>query len=114
MGPDMSQVPQSEVSKLAGPAKKPSTEPNVREVVLGSLLTNPWYPSFYPDELVGHTVERLYVCHRCFKYSKELMAFLGHVVCGFRVFWWRRNGKANSALESLCGKIRYAAWRTHI
>ncbi|KAF2196921.1 hypothetical protein GQ43DRAFT_335147, partial [Delitschia confertaspora ATCC 74209] len=60
--------------------EKPSTTPNVKEVVLGSLLIKPWYPSFYPAELVGHTVERLYVCPWCFKYSKELLTFLGHAL----------------------------------
>ncbi|KAF2005905.1 acyl-CoA N-acyltransferase, partial [Amniculicola lignicola CBS 123094] len=62
------------------PQTKPaSVDPNVLEVVFGSLLIKPWYPSFYPEELVGRTVERLYVCQWCFKYSKELMGFLGHL-----------------------------------
>ncbi|KAF2274813.1 uncharacterized protein EI97DRAFT_401301 [Westerdykella ornata] len=65
--------------------KKPTTEPNVKEVVFGNLLIKPWYPSFYPEELVGRTVERLYVCQWCFKYSRELMGFLGHVrLCPLR------------------------------
>lgn len=68
------------------PQKKTSVDPNVLEVVLGNLLIKPWYPSFYPEELVGRTVERLYVCQWCFKYSKELMGFLGHLkVCEKRV-----------------------------
>lgn len=54
-------------------------DPNVLNVVLGTMLIKPWYPSFYPEELVGRTVDRLYVCQWCFKYSKELMPFLGHV-----------------------------------
>ncbi|KAF2134565.1 histone acetyltransferase MYST2 [Dothidotthia symphoricarpi CBS 119687] len=61
------------------PLQKLPAEPNVLEVVFGSLLIKPWYPSFYPEELVGRKVERLYVCQWCFKYSKELMAFLGHL-----------------------------------
>ena len=66
-------------------AQKPSVEPNVLEVVFGSLLIKPWYPSFYPEELVGRKVERLYVCQWCFKYSKELVGFLGHLkVCPLR------------------------------
>ncbi|KAF1848313.1 histone acetyltransferase MYST2 [Cucurbitaria berberidis CBS 394.84] len=64
----------------ATPTKNmPSVDPNVLEVVFGSLLIKPWYPSFYPEELVGRRVERLYVCQWCFKYSKELMGFLGHL-----------------------------------
>lgn len=68
----------SEILSIETP--KPSVTPNVLEVVFGSLLIKPWYPSFYPEELVGRRVERLYVCQWCFKYSKELMAFLGHLV----------------------------------
>ncbi|KAK7727434.1 SAS complex subunit [Botryosphaeria dothidea] len=60
-------------------------EPNVLNVVLGDLLVKPWYPSFYPEELVGRRVERLYVCQWCFKYSKELIPFLGHTkVCSLK------------------------------
>ncbi|KAF1949301.1 hypothetical protein CC80DRAFT_497616 [Byssothecium circinans] len=68
------------------PAKSPAdksnktpVDPNVLEVVLGSLVIKPWYPSFYPDELVGRRVERLNVCQWCFKYTKELLPFLGHL-----------------------------------
>ncbi|TKA81223.1 hypothetical protein B0A49_00493 [Cryomyces minteri] len=64
------------------PPPKPSTTPNVLNVVLGNLLIKPWYPSFYPEELVDRQTERLYVCQACFRYSKELMPFLAHVkVC---------------------------------
>lgn len=59
---------------------KPSAMPNVLEVVFGSLLIKPWYPSFYPEELVGRRVERLYVCQWCFKYTKELTGFIKHLV----------------------------------
>ncbi|KAF2807893.1 histone acetyltransferase, MYST family [Mytilinidion resinicola] len=62
---------------------RPSMDPNVHNAVLGSLLIKPWYPSFYPEELVGREVERLYICQWCFKYSKDLInEFLGHLkVC---------------------------------
>ncbi|KAH7363678.1 acyl-CoA N-acyltransferase [Pyrenochaeta sp. MPI-SDFR-AT-0127] len=59
--------------------QKPSVVPNVLEVVFGSLLIKPWYPSFYPEELVGRKVERLFVCQWCFKYSNKLNPFLGHL-----------------------------------
>lgn len=58
----------------------PTMENNVQNVVLGDLLIQPWYTSFYSEELVGRQVGRLFVCQWCFKYSKELMPFLGHVV----------------------------------
>ena len=64
-------------------SQKPATGPNVLEVVFGSLLVKPWYPSFYPEELVGRRVDRLYVCQWCFKYSKEIDGFLGHIVSVF-------------------------------
>ncbi|MCJ1411752.1 hypothetical protein MMC19_005844 [Ptychographa xylographoides] len=51
---------------------------NVLNVVLGDTLFKTWYPSFYPEEVVGRDVERLYICQWCFKYSKELMPFLAH------------------------------------
>jgi GNAT superfamily N-acetyltransferase len=54
--------------------------PNVDEVVFGSLPIRPWYPSFYPEELVGRRVDRLYVCQWCFKYTKELTGFIKHLV----------------------------------
>ncbi|KAF1356527.1 acyl-CoA N-acyltransferase [Delphinella strobiligena] len=55
--------------------------PNVLNVVLGNLLIKPWYPSFYPEDLVGKVVDRLYICAACFRYSKELMPYLAHMVC---------------------------------
>lgn len=57
-------------------------EPNVKEVVLGDGWIKPWYPSFYPEELVGRTLDRLYVCQWCFKYTKELVPYVGHQVRG--------------------------------
>ena len=55
---------------------------NVISVVLGDILFKTWYPSFYPEELAGKELDRLYVCQWCFKYSKELMPFLAHTVGG--------------------------------
>ncbi|KAF2739523.1 acyl-CoA N-acyltransferase [Polyplosphaeria fusca] len=59
--------------------KAATADPNVFEVVFGTLLIKPWYPSFYAESLVGRSVPRLYVCHVCFKYSKELLHFLAHL-----------------------------------
>ncbi|KAI4794566.1 uroporphyrinogen-III synthase-like protein, partial [Aureobasidium sp. EXF-8846] len=58
--------------------KKSPTEPNVLNVVLGNIQIKPWYPSFYPEDLVGRKAERLYVCECCFRYSRELMPYLAH------------------------------------
>lgn len=65
-------------------ADKDLTDPpvlNVHDVVLGSLIIKPWFSSDgYPEELVGKQVDRLYVCQWCFKYTKELVPFLQHLV----------------------------------
>ncbi|KAL9613766.1 MAG: hypothetical protein Q9167_001711 [Letrouitia subvulpina] len=34
---------------------------NVKHVILGDILFETWYPSFYPEELVGRELERLYL-----------------------------------------------------
>ncbi len=53
---------------------------NIRSVVLGDISFKTWYPSFYPEELVGRNLDRLYVCQWCFKYSKDVMPYLAHIV----------------------------------
>ena len=68
--------------------------PNVDEVVFGSLPIKPWYPSFYPEELVGRRVDRLYVCQWCFKYTKELTGFIKHLVS-------TRSSSSSSSSQSL-------------
>lgn len=70
---------------LASPlvAQRNSEKPvdlNIRKVVLGDILFDPWYPSFYPEELVGREVERLNVCQWCFKYSTDFVPYLAHIV----------------------------------
>ncbi|KAI4638945.1 hypothetical protein J4E86_011652 [Alternaria arbusti] len=79
MAPDVASMTSTPSTPALKPSQKPPSGPNVLEVVFGSLLIQPWYPSFYPEELVGRRVERLYVCQWCFKYSKELVGFIGHL-----------------------------------
>ena len=77
MSPSMSpsiDVAESETSQ------KPAIARNVQNVVLGDVLFKTWYPSFYPEELVGKDVERLYVCRWCFKYCKDLAPYIAHKV----------------------------------
>jgi hypothetical protein len=81
MAPDAGSMNGLTTTSALKTPQKPSVTPNVLEVVFGSLLIQPWYPSFYPEQSVGRKVERLYVCQWCFKYSKELSSFLGHLVC---------------------------------
>ncbi|MCJ1359858.1 MAG: hypothetical protein MMC33_009861 [Icmadophila ericetorum] len=59
-------------------SQKPAIARNVQNVVLGDVLFKTWYPSFYPEELVGKDVERLYVCRWCFKYCKDLAPYIAH------------------------------------
>ncbi|KAI9843569.1 MAG: hypothetical protein M1837_006245 [Sclerophora amabilis] len=59
-----------------------NSDRNILKVVLGDVLFDTWYGSFYPEELVGgdkSEVDRLYVCRWCFRYSKELMPYVAHV-----------------------------------
>ena len=60
--------------------KEKPVDLNVRNVVLGDILFKTWYPSFYPEDLIGRELERLFVCQWCFKYSKDLMPYLAHTV----------------------------------
>ncbi|KAH9869229.1 hypothetical protein IAQ61_006434 [Plenodomus lingam] len=62
MAPDVAAANGTSASSATStpkPSQKPPIGPNVLEVVFGSLLITPWYPSFYPEELVGRRVERL-------------------------------------------------------
>ena len=62
------------------PSKRLDRKPDIHHIVLGDILFDTWYPSFYPDELVGKELDRLYVCQSCFKYSKEQQQYLAHLV----------------------------------
>jgi MYST family zinc finger domain len=53
-------------------------ERNVREVILSDLRIDAWFPSFYPEELIGKTISRLFVCKWCFKYTTKLIPFVEH------------------------------------
>ncbi|KAK5124423.1 hypothetical protein LTR85_001640 [Meristemomyces frigidus] len=58
---------------------RPPMQPNVANVVLGNLPIKPWYPSFYPEDMVGgRKTERLYVCQWCFRYTSEIMKYSAH------------------------------------
>jgi hypothetical protein len=57
--------------------------PIVNEVVLGDVWVRPSSPSFYPEELVGKSCDRLWVCQWCFKYVNDATPdrYLRHMVC---------------------------------
>jgi hypothetical protein len=67
-------------SATSAPARP---ERNVREVILTDLRVEAWFPSFYPEELVGRAVDRLMVCKWCFKYSTKVAPFVAHGNVGF-------------------------------
>ena len=67
-----------------GLASKVVARQNIHHVVLGNILFKTWYPSYYPEEIVGKGVERLHVCQWCFKYSKEIMSYICHLVWSVR------------------------------
>ncbi|KAJ5156020.1 hypothetical protein N7492_008823 [Penicillium capsulatum] len=63
----------SKSSRLQSPGDR-----NVKNVVLGDLLFQPWYQSIYPEDLVAKDAEHLYVCGWCFRYSGDKGAFAAH------------------------------------
>ncbi|KAL8760544.1 MAG: hypothetical protein Q9184_003271 [Pyrenodesmia sp. 2 TL-2023] len=64
-------------SSKSSPSPK-SAGHKVQQVVLGDIVFGTWYLSFYPEEIVGRDVDRLYVCQWCFKYCREVVPFLAH------------------------------------
>ena len=58
---------------------------NIKHVVLGDLLFQTWFQSFYPQDLVAREIERLYICRWCFRYTGDVSAYVKHMrVCGKR------------------------------
>lgn len=89
---------------IAQPPLTPRADRNIDKVVLGNICFKTWYPSYYNKEVLGDAsgnvgahnhgggakmgggkkdkealLDRLYVCPSCFKYSKELVSWTGHV-----------------------------------
>ena len=63
-------------------------ERNIDNVVFGDVMFKSWYPSWYPKEIIGEkaltgdgkgiVVQTLYVCKRCFAYSKVAEEWIRH------------------------------------
>ncbi|MCJ1311880.1 hypothetical protein MMC25_005553 [Agyrium rufum] len=64
--PNSPLTPASKSRKVGAKIVVPRT---ISSVVFGDKLFKTWYPSLYPEELVGKDVERLHVCLLCFRYS---------------------------------------------
>ncbi len=70
-------------------------ERNIDNVIFGDVTFRAWYPSWYPKEIIGEkalsftveskgpgiTVKDLYVCRKCFGYSKVLVDWVRHCSC---------------------------------
>lgn len=84
---------------------------NIENVVFGTLLFKTWYQSYtYPSAVLDPSpsnpnalrntpytdrIEHLFVCNHCFKYSRILKEYAGHLkVC-------ERNGKGEGALNMM-------------
>ena len=87
-----------------------SVDLNIRKVVLGDIRFDPWYPSFYPEELVGREVDRLNVCQWCFKYSKDLVTYLAHIVRKHSIFATVFNKLMNYLPEIMSRKAYTSTW----
>jgi hypothetical protein len=66
-------------------------ERNIDNVIFGDVTFKAWYPSWYPKEIIGEKglngdnkgilVSDLYVCKRCFAYSKVAIDWVRHTRC---------------------------------
>lgn len=70
--------------------KAKELERNIDTVIFGDVSFKAWYPSWYPKEIIGEVkegppggivVDELYVCARCFGYSKQLEEWVRHCRC---------------------------------
>jgi len=68
-----------------------SLERNIDTVIFGDVSFKAWYPSWYPKEIIGEkaldgkgvgiVVKELFVCGRCFGYSKVVLEWVRHCRC---------------------------------
>ena len=72
--------PGAPLSKARSTSPLRATNLSIQHVALGDVLFKTWYPSYYPEGLVGRELDRLYVCQWCFKYCPDLVPFLAHRV----------------------------------
>jgi hypothetical protein len=89
---------------------KVNNERNIENVVLGDILFPTWYPSFYPEDLIGNDKSKnpLYICQWCFKYAKEIVPFMAHVVSDPSEAHTRL---LTGILETLCNEQERACWK---
>lgn len=80
-------------SKTEQKKKDEPGERNIDNVIFGDITFKAWYPSWYPASIIGEkalsdtkkecgiVVSELYVCNRCFGYSKTLVEWVRHCRC---------------------------------
>lgn len=80
----------TEVSNSEKADREKALERNIDNVVFGDIQFKSWYPSWYPTEIIGEkalsanvkpvgiTVPTLFVCKKCFGYSKVVQDWLTH------------------------------------
>lgn len=78
-------------SKVAQEDKDKALERNIDNVIFGDVSFKAWYPSWYPKEIIGEkaldgkgvgiVVKELFVCGRCFGYSKVVLEWVKHCRC---------------------------------
>ncbi|KAI1809110.1 acyl-CoA N-acyltransferase [Poronia punctata] len=99
-GPSLTPKRKSHVtSKTPRPPGTPHSDRNIDQVVFGNICFKAWYPSYYGKEVLGDVsatvggghakigggkrdkllLDRLYICPCCFKYSRELEPWRGHM-----------------------------------
>lgn len=76
--------PGAPLSKANSTSSLRATNLSIQHVALGDVLFKTWYPSYYPEGLVGRELDRLYVCQWCFKYCPDLVPYLAHRVTSRR------------------------------
>lgn len=57
---------------------------NIQMVVFDRFMIRAWYYSPYPEEL--GSVDELFICHGCFKYTKNENDMVGHKVLLFEIY----------------------------
>ena len=63
------------------PSKPGASEGQILNIVHGSYDFQPWYPSYYPETIIGpFPVDRLFVCQNCYKYTTDGNAFYAHLM----------------------------------
>ena len=105
-----------------------SLERNIDTVIFGDTQFKAWYPSWYPKEIIGEkalslteksvgiTVNELYVCKKCFGYSKVLLEWAVHCrncekeVPGKKIYTHGGEGEGRWSLWEVDGEVETVSY----